>query len=357
MSLLWVEGFEKYGSVNTTIGTIDTDWNVLAFKYLTDEAYALSIVDGRFGSKGLKMNTSSIYLQTPTLTANDTLICGLAFKVVAFSSGIRVMDFRALGNYGNTVSYRSLAISALASGEISVTRESTTLATSSGANLQDDTWYYLEVKVKAATSGGTVNVVLDGTPIINYTGNTDAAGLGAYSSILLRTATTDETHFDDWYICDGTGSVNNDIIGDCRVEAMTPSADASGNWTANTGSDLYAMVDEVKLNDDFISETASGNQAVFETNNISANAATGTIQGLMVTCDSQQYSANGLGRFKKYAKLITQNGSGGSVQDTGVLMPGQNYPLSYTQIMEDDPDGTAWIPSTANTFRVGVEVS
>jgi hypothetical protein len=357
MALLWVEGFEKYGTANTTIGAIDVDWDVLSFKYLTNSAPNMGIVDGRFGSKALKMSSSSLYLQTPTLTANDTLICGLAFKVVAFSSGIRVMDFRAIGNYGNTVAFRSLTISALNSGEISITRESTVLATSSGANLQDDTWYYLEVKVKAATSGGTVNINLDGTPLLNYTGNTDAAGLGSYSSILLRTATNDETHFDDWYICDGTGSVNNDILGDCRVEALTPTSDASGNWTANTGSDLYAMVDAVKLNDDFIYETVSGNQAVFETNNISANAATGTIAGLMVTCDSQQYSANGLGRFKKYPKLITQNGSGGSIQDTGVLMPGQNYPLSYTQIMESDPDGTAWIPSTANTFRVGVEVS
>jgi hypothetical protein len=357
MALLWVEGFEKYGESGTSIGSIDTNWNVLAFKYLTDDAQLLTIETGRYGSKALGMASSSLYLQTPTLTSNDTLICGLAFKVEAFGSGIRVMDFRAIGNFGNSVAYRSLTITALNTGEISITRQSTVLATSNSANLQDDTWYYLEVKVKAATSGGTVNIVLDGTPLLDYTGNTDAAGLGAYSSILLRTATGDVTRFDDWYICDGTGSVNNDILGDCRIEALTPESDASGNWTANTGGDLYAMVDSVKLNDDFISETVSGNQAIFETNNISANAATGTIVGLMVTCDSQQYSASGLGRFKKYAKLVTQNGSEGSIQDTGVLMPGQNYPLSYTQIMEDDPDGAGWIPGTVNTFRVGVEVS
>jgi len=89
-----------------------------------------------------------------------------------------------------------------------------------------------------------------------------------------------------------------------------------------------------------------------EGTNLSANAATGTIAGVMVCCDSQQTS-----RFAKYAKCITQNGSGGTIQDTGNFMPGNTNPLCHTVIMEDDPDGNTWSASTVNDFRMGVEAS
>jgi hypothetical protein len=137
------------------------------------------------------------------------------------------------------------------------------------------------------------------------------------------------------------------------VETLTPNSDASGNWTANSGGDLYAMLDAPSVDtSNFIHETVSGNQAIFESNCLSSAASLGDIQGLMVTCDSLQS-----GDFKKYAKMVTQNGSGGIVQDSGLFMPGKSVPIAHTQIMEEDPDGSSWNATTVNTFRMGVEVS
>jgi hypothetical protein len=352
MALLWVEGFEKYGETGNSPSTVGA-YNVLDTKYNADNVFNIDLVTGRHGGIAAQFDSSSTYLNTPALdTNNQTLICGIAFKVTTFVSGIRVMDFRSAGNFGTSVSFRSLALTALNTGEMNVTREGSSLATSSGANIQDDTWYYVEMKVFAADAGGNVTVHLDGVEIINVTGDT-AITWDFYNSVLLRTATTDEAQFDDWYICDGSGAANNDFLGECRVETLTPNSDASGNWTANSGGDLYAMLDDPAVGTtNFIHETVSGNQAVFDSNCLSANAATGTIQGLMVTCDSLQS-----GNFKKYAKMITQNGSGGTIQDSGVFMPGKSVPIAHTQIMEDDPDGGSWTPNTVNTFRMGVEVS
>ena len=161
------------------------------------------------------------------------------------------------------------------------------------------------------------------------------------------------TYFDGWYICDGVGSTNNNFLGECRVETLTPNSDASGNWTANSGSDLYAMVDGGVIDEvDYIHETVSGNQMLFGSNCLSANASAGTIQGVMVSCES-----NPSGEFTKYAKMITQNGSGGAIQESGNFVPGNRAPTSDTKIMEADPDSASWTSNTVNTFRMGVEIS
>jgi hypothetical protein len=160
------------------------------------------------------------------------------------------------------------------------------------------------------------------------------------------------TYFDDWYICDATGATNNDFLGECRVETLTPNSDASGNWTANSGGDLYAMVDGEIDEVDYVHETVSGNQALFGSNCLSANASAGSVRGVMVSCES-----NPSGQFTKYAKMMTQNGSGGAIQESGNFVPGSRAPTASTEIMEADPDGASWTPNTINTFRMGVEVS
>jgi hypothetical protein len=358
MALLWVEGFEKFGAIGTTINTIDTNWDVLQFKYLSSNTSTINIVAGRYDDgAAIEFNDPDQYLQTPDLnTTNTTMFAGFSFKIPTLSAGARLCDFRTPTNDGSTTSDRSLAVAVTSGGELNVIRGTTTLATSSGANIQSDTWYHAEIKVKCASSGGNVTVRLDESEEINYNGNTQFLSGFCYSRLLWRSATSDTLVIDDAYIFDATGSAVNDFLGECRIETLTPISDASGNWTASTGSDLYAMVDEDKLNAEYISDTATGNQAIFETTNMCSECGTGIVQGVMVSCDSQQYGTTP-GRFKKYAKMITQNGSGGSIQDSGVFMPGQSYPLTFTQVMETDPDGSPWIPATVNSFRVGVEVS
>jgi hypothetical protein len=226
------------------------------------------------------------------------------------------------------------------------------LDTSTTANIQDDTWYYLEMKVLCANSGGRAWVHLDGVEIIDFTGDTELTR-DVYTSVSLKTYTSSVTYFDDWYICDAAGSTNNDFLGECRVETLTPNSDASGNWTANSGLDLYAMVDGGVIDEvDYIHETVSGNQALFGSNCLSVNASMGTVRGIMVSCES-----NPSGQFTKYAKMMTQNGSGGAIQESGNFMPGSRAPTASTEIMEDDPDGASWTSNTINTFRMGVEIS
>ena len=351
MALLWVDGFEKYGNAGATAAPS----GVLDWKYLED-TYVGNIGVGRDG-KCLLVDSTSEYLSTPDLNPQSTtLIFGFAFKLRDVDSDVRLCDLRHPSGDGETVGYSQFTFhvtSVNSANQIQVKRGNTVLATSTTVNVAADTWYYLEGKVECHDTTGTCNVKIDETEVISYSGDTKHRGnTDRYSRIAWNIDHADLLYVDDLYICDSSGSTNNDFLGDCQVATLSPTSDASGNWTPSTGVDLYAVIDEDTLSTDYLKDTTTGNQAIFETTNLTSCEAAGTVVGAMVCCDSQQTS-----RFNKYPKLITQNGSGGSIQDTGNFMPGNTNPLCYSQIMETDPDGNTWTANTVNTFRVGVEVS
>jgi len=356
MALLWVDGFEKYGTVNAAINPS----TILNWKYKAIASTLADMVPGRHGGKALRIDSLSMYLETPDVgTGADTLICGFNFKLRDCDNGSWICDFRQPRSDGETIGYNQLTfkcVSVNSANQIRAIRGGTTLNTSTTVDLQTDTWYHFEAKVKCDNTNGTINVYLDGSEVLTFTGNTKHRNVGpdTFSRVLWNTGVADALTIDDLYIMDTSGSKNNDALQDdtTRVEALSPTSDVSGNWTASTGSDLYAMVDEDQQDANYIKDDTTGNRAIFEMTNLSANAASGNVNGVMISCDSQQTS-----RFTKYAKALTQNGSGGTVQHSGNFAPGNTNPLCHTFIMEDDPDGNAWSAATVNSLRTGVEVS
>lgn len=80
MSLLWIEGFEGYGtSLAATVNSL------LAQRYqaLTNGNDIFQLVAGRFGGFALKntstSNSGGCTLVTPALTTNPTLVIGFAY--------------------------------------------------------------------------------------------------------------------------------------------------------------------------------------------------------------------------------------------------------------------------------------
>lgn len=357
MSLLWIDGFEKYGPSGSAINPSD----IIDWKYLGHYDERIDVVSGRTGN-AIQLDDLSTYMCTPALDMRDsrTLICGFAFKIRDLDADLRIVDFRNANMFGETVGYGQLFLQVSGGGngsEITLVRGNTDLTTSNTANLQTDTWYYLEMKVYCDSSSGTCNVRIDETEIISYSGNTQhRTGLvvnNRYDRVMWHPTEIDVITIDDLYIANDSGNTVNDFLGDCTVATLTPNSDVSGNWSASTGNDLYACVDETAQGSDYISEDTSGNQALFELENMSGNAVTGTVRGVMLCCESRQ-SQQGM---STYAKAITQNGSGGNVQTSGNFVPGTNNPLNSSVMMEKDPDGNDWTMSTVNQLRVGVEAS
>jgi hypothetical protein len=359
MALLWIDGFEKYGSSGSAINPTD----IIDWKYVGHYDERCDITTGRNGNGALRLDNTAINIVTPPLktpgSTDDILICGFAFKVAARVDGVKIVEFRDPSDHGETIGWGQfyLAFSGT-SGEVKLNRGNTTLNTSTTANIQTGTWYYLELKCYNHDTNGYAVVRLDETEIITFNGDTRHRSNYEYQSTYDRVQwyisnSTVLLEIDDLYICDGHGGTNNDFLGDCEVATLSPTSDASGNWTPSTGNDMYAVIDETTQDANYIKEDTSGNQALFETTNLTANQAAKDIAGIMLCCDSQ-HSAQG---HQGYAKAITQNGSGGTIEDVGHFMPGVPNPLCYTVIMEDDPDGNPWSASTINQLRIGVEHS
>jgi hypothetical protein len=344
---------------------------VLTKKYGGTANSSVNISTGRYGGGALHLTNNATYVETPDVKTagltDYTTIVGFAFKSKELTNNLKLVDLRHSVVGGGSTGTLSFRVDGGGNNsDIKCMKgPSTTLNTSANGttpSLQKDTWYYFEAKVYVHATSGTVNAYVDGTEIFNYTGNTMYIRYVnqalSYGKVLFQMhATGDELHIDDFYIADTTGSGVTGVLGaNTRVETFSPTSDVSGtdDWSPNTGSDLYAVIDEDTRNANYISDDTTANQALFETTNLSNDAYTsGTVEGVQLSCESRQTS-----RFKKYAKAITQNGSGGSIQDTGNFAPGiDTNPSCHTQVMTTDPDGNTWSVNAANDLRIGVEVS
>jgi len=350
MALLWVDGFEKYGPSGAAINPTD----IITWKYLGHFDERIDIITGSTGN-AIRLDNTSIFMVTPVLdVTGNVLVCGFAFKFEnTITDGQWIVDFRQANMQGQVISYNMLGLqvdTVNSANEVSLVLGGSVIDTSSGTDLQVDTWYYLEFKVMAHNTSGTAEVYLDGSKIIDYSGDTQYIGaFDQYCRVLWRDNNLNYLCLDDLYICDGSGNTNNDILGSCNVYSLSPSADVSGNWTPSTGNDFYAVMDEDTLSSDYISETTSGNQVLVDLSNLPSG---GTIAGIMISAETQVS-----GNLNKYAKLLTQNGSVGSVQTERGLLPGGTNPLCTTHSMDYDSDGNSWTSDTVNSLRIGVELS
>lgn len=129
------------------------------------------------------------------------------------------------------------------------------LGTSSLAFLTD-TYYYVEMKVKISTTVGTVEVRVNGDVWLSLTGvNTQPATTPAYTDeivlgcLRLSVLTEFDMEIDDYVIwnTDAGDTVNTtvDFLGDVELTYLPPTEDVLRGWTPLTGTDHFAMVDEI----------------------------------------------------------------------------------------------------------------
>lgn len=231
MTLLFIEGFDAL-AYNDLKGRWDANF--------------ASMVTGRFG--GQAAQTSSAAGHAHTIGQNvASFVCGFAFKKLTSggltAAGIDIVQFRDGSN-------KQLEIRVNDSWKLVLTRNGTALATSS-LSLLVNTWHYIEIKATIADSGGSAIVKVDGVEFINFTGDTKNTANAYITNILLTCGSNgNAVQFDDLYLCDQSGSLNNDLLGDCRIITIRPNgAGAVTEWTPSSGSN-YQNVDDAVPNDD-----------------------------------------------------------------------------------------------------------
>jgi hypothetical protein len=126
----------------------------------------------------------------------------------------------------------------------------TLLGSTANGIIAPNAWHYIEVKVTLSDTVGVFTIWVDGVSVLALTGqDTKNAGTKTvFDGFALGAAFGGiNFYYDDVYVLNGAGSVNNANLGDVRVRTILPTA--TGASSAGVGSDgnsvnNYQLVDD-----------------------------------------------------------------------------------------------------------------
>ncbi len=338
MALLWVDGFDNYG---TSTGVAPSPTNIVGGRYEVVDEDDLDTETGRNGTGySLEFATGAPSIKTPVLTANDTVIIGVAFQIRTNN----VTDILSLYD-GSTEGVNVTFFS----NTFTIRRGVTTLGTGS-FNIGLFKWYWLELKVKCNGATGTYDLRIGETSIASDTGlNTKAGANNFHDKVLFGNSASDFYRIDDLYICDASGASNNDFLGNVKVTDLRP--DGAGNTTEFTplAGANYLSVDEQLIDKDttYVESSTSTNKDTYTYDNITAT----NIKGIEIITCCRESDASAF-------SLINVTRSGGTDYDSSSQAIGGTDYVFRSNVIEQDPNtAAAWTDTNLNAAEFGIKVA
>lgn len=337
MALKFIEGFEQF----------DTDdelhkggWGGVGTSYL-------SIETGRQGgSTRAVKNTSTSGLRHTVDDTSDTVVVGFAVKFDGFVTNGDLMQWWFNGA-------EKITLKLFTGGELAVDRYSTNLGSTSGLGLTDGVWYYIELKILIANSGGTVDLKVDGVNVLSLTSQDTLQGTGAAMDMVsLRGSSNIDPVFDDLYVLDDSGSDNTDFLGDCIVETIFPDADGTTNdfTRVGGGSNNFQAVDDGYTPDEDTTYVHSSTASEKELYGFAAlTTPVDTIYGVQVSMLARK-EGSGSREVRCLARSSATEVEGDS--------KGLSVDYLHRQHMyENDPNGGGdWTESAVNAAEFGFKI-
>jgi hypothetical protein len=342
MALRYFDNFD-YG---VTADLADRGWTLISTPII-------SAGNGRNSTASLRVTPlSSIAINiTRTIDAQATWIVGFSFrtsllppsaaKVLASLIDAGTVQCSLMLNVDGTLSVVRGVSTALTSGT------SVTAVVATATN-------YVEWKCTIADSIGanTCKVRLNGSDIITVATSQDTKSTANATANQVFIGTNNAAgssgnwDYDDLYICDGTGSVNNDFLGDVKgVTSLPAGAGNSTQFTPSAGSN-YQNVDDAAPDDDTTYNESStvGHVDSFATAPLTATPT--TIHGVAVSINVKKTDAG-------TANVACSIRSGGTTYfgTTTALTTTYTY---VTHVWETDPaTGVAWTRSGVDSSEAG----
>ena len=343
MALIFVDGFDHYGSADTTD------------KYFSENGGDIDTTEPRTGLGCIKMTGGSAHI-TIAVPAKATYIIGFGIKLSspgtsAFEDLITFYEDSYAAESQVSVQYTGNKTLRVVRGE-EVSSQATLGETTAQFDLHDG-WHFIEFKAFINNTTGSFELRLDEENILSGTGldtRNNAAEADEIKNIRVSRIETGvtSTFIDDLYICDVTGTKNNDFLGDCEVNTIFPKADgALEDWALSAGSDSFALVDDNPPDDDttYVQSNVSTEQDSFDMDDVSSIT---TILGVQLT---------------EYARFLTGAASMkhlSRVGGTNYLGSSKTLAATYDfhlHVFEDDPDiSNNWTVSGLNAAEFGMEV-
>lgn len=335
--LRFIDSFDHYATADVL-----TKWTA-ADSSITGQS--VSVAGGRRGSNGWTCTTTGRGL-VRAVPSHATMICGFAVNLGgAPGANSTILEFRE-------ASTLHVALRVNTDMSVSVLRSTTVLATSA-AGVISSGYCFLEFKATIHDSTGTYEVRVNTANVLSGTGaDTRNGGTGVVTNAALIFIRNNQI-VDDLYICDGAGSVNNDFLGDVRVDADY--ANGNGNSSQLLGSDAnstdnYLLIDETAPNGDtdYVGSSTVAQKDTYAFANMAHTPA--SIYGVQV-CMYAKKDDSGT------RSICSVTRSGGADTDGTTLALSTSYQY-YLEIIESDPNtAAAWIKAGFDAAEFGVKVA
>jgi hypothetical protein len=341
MALLFLDGFDHFGSVGDPVAT---------GKWASGSSLSTQPVP-RTGTHALRLVTPGTgEIISKGLPASGGVVVGVAVQLSATSAGTAdLLQVRE----GVTV---HLAVGLTAGMLLTVKRGATVLATGTTV-LALNTWYYLELKGTIDDTTGSYAVRIDGVAeaALTATGvdTRNGGATGQWDRVRLGCLATN-TYVDDLYVCDTSGAApRNTFLGVCKIETLYPQTDAvaagsNAGLTPSTGTDHGALVDEPAPNtSDYNSSPTVG---LKDTYNYPSLSLTGTILGVQTNL----YVAKSDAAARQVCAVVR---AGGTDYDGANLAPLTTFSY-FSEVRAQNPNTAAdWTSADIANLQAGMKVT
>ncbi len=216
-------------------------------------------------------------------------------------------------------------------------------------------WKFIEVKVVIHSSSGSIVVKINGNEYLNIpTANTSASGNNYGNAIKFGTVYISDwvngCYMDNVYICDGSGSINNNFLGDGVVKTLVPNEEGTySQFTPSSGSNFSCVNDLPTNNTNYVESYTVNHKDSYRYQDLNIS---GTIRGIGVNVISRKQNLSNI----NYRPFIITN----STIYTGTQKAIETLTTDYNNIQniwEVNPYTTnSWSVSDINNLECGVEL-
>lgn len=235
MALKFCDGFDwTTSSANSNISTL------LSKKYtLTEIFYSRT---GRNGGLSITTQSANGTLTYSSSQNYSTIILGFAINRRVNNSG-RLVEFFDLSNLQFYVNYDSVGMPVMYLGNDS-------FIGAGSSNIPYQTWSYIEFKLTTSNTTGSIQLKLNGELIFSSSNIDTQVTANSYVNRFNIKTGNEAVFIDDLYLCDSTGTSNNDFLGDVQIRSVKPIANGNYSDFNPLSGQNYTNLDENPTDND-----------------------------------------------------------------------------------------------------------
>ena len=355
MTLRIIDGFDYLPSSGISAVMQAQGWFGNTSTVVRDSATAF----GYGYSMGLSSNNNNDSLQRYMRNRyTGECVIGMRMKIPSVGPGYSLSAIDSMTN-GEQRQWR---LHLMENGNIDYITGNNTIVSRTGAGQYvPEKWFYLEIKWTPHLTTGSFELRINTVPVLSLpsvqTAYGTLVGVGTRgwdtfewwkSSI---SGATNNWRWDDLYLLDDAGTVNNDYLGNVRAQYMAPVSDDVVQWiiggtapaATNWESVLNTALDDTK----YVYESTVNDRDLY---NINPVLNTPQVFGVEINASYRQDDAT-----QRFVSNSIKTASGVSSYGTSHAI-NQSYTF-YSDIFELNPDtGVAFTGAEVNTLKIGPRV-